>query len=492
MKKNSTGIQLVLLSGLKFWNQGISLIRTMFMSRVFTLTEYGTYTKLLLILDFAFSFIVLNVPSCANYFVSKSNSENQRKEFVFTYYVLCTIIGVILGISLVLLSPLLSIALNNGEIAKYAWYLGFTSLFQIITKATSYILTSHNKSSKAVVISFVFSLFSIIGLIISYYSNNPFKTCLIIMLIIDFVYTIVGYIVGYKFVNGSDKKNNDKIRFNFKTVKAIYKYIVPVGFSSIILILNTRIDKVIVSLTESNEFYAIYANASKELPVAALSVAVASIIIPKLVRLLRNGDTDKALKLWKSTLSLTMFISIFLMSGVFIFAEDVMTLIYSSKYLDGLYIFKVYLFLIPFHLIEFSLLLSANGKTKFILISSIISLIVNIILDFILLKLFGIIGLAYATIIATIIMSYLQLYFSAKSLNVKIKDVFPIQNVFMLLMINLMFSIIFYFIKLLLPLDDYVGSLIESISLALIWGILYFIALRKIVYKSWRELNSIQ
>ena len=488
-KKQSTGIQLILLSGLKFWNQGVSLIKTMIISRMFSLTEYGIYTKILLILDFAFAIIVLNLPSCATYFISKSKSKKEKESFIFTYYVLCTIVGILMGILLYCISPFLSVSLNCPELVKYRWFLLVTSLTQIISKATTYVLTSQGESQKAVKISFSSSILLLISLFIANYSTNSFDICLLLMIIVEIIQTIIGYIVAYKNI---DEYQNLTIRnsmFNIKYVRKIYNYIIPVGLSSIILIINTRIDKILVSITASSEFYAIYANASKELPVAALSVAISSVIIPKIVEILKNNDKESAIKIWRHSFLFVFILSSLLLVGTEVFAKEVMTIIYSDKYAIGVNIFRIYLLLIPFHCIAFSILLSAMGQTKYIFKSAMLSMIVNVTLDILLMNLIGYMGLGIATIIATAFMTYLQLLYSAKLLDVSIKNLIPIPETLGTIGINILFMITFYFFKRITLFEGMMNEISFAVLLGFVWSILYLLLQRKKLIKEWHGLN---
>lgn len=494
-KHHSTGAQLVMLSGLKFWDQAVSLIKTMVIARMFSLTEYSTYTKMLLILDFAFAIIVLNLPSSANYFVAKAKDEEDRKDFIFTYYCLCTIVGIFLSALLVLIAPLMGELLNNSSIDTFKWFFAFTCLPQVITKATSYVLTSQGKSDVAVKISFASSVMTLVGLIIAFKSSNSFVVCLVVILAVEWIMTLVGYYVGVQNLGGlfkdlGNRANEDgKVRFRITYIRKIYAYIIPVGLSSLVLVINTRVDKVLVSLNCSDKFYAVYANASKELPIAALSVAIASVIIPKLVKFIKTNDEMKAIKIWEHALVFVSSISLLLLVGTFVFAPEVMTIIYSSKYLDGVSIFRVYLLLIPFHCIEYTLLLSAMGQTKYILRSSIISMIVNIILDFVLMYAIGVIGLGIATILATIVMVILQLYYTANLLKVKISDLVPINKLAVLLAINLLFGLAFKIIQRIIKLDTIISSVGEAIVLGAIWSIIYFLLIAKYIKQEWKGLN---
>lgn len=488
--KHSTGKQLVMLSGLKFWNQAISLVKTMMISRMFSLTQYGIYTKIIMILDFAFSIIVLNLPSSATYFISKSNDNQSRKNFIYTFYILCTIVGIIMGIVLFFLAHPLGVMLNSPEIVHYRWFLCITPLFQIICKATSYVLTSLGKSNEAVKISFLSSVLLLISLFVSYNFTNSFVLCLSLMLVVELIETVIGYRVCLNYVGGIRGIINKLVTFQRGLVIKIYKYIIPVGLSSVVLIVNTRIDKLLVSITSDTEFYAIYANASKELPVAAISVAISSVIIPKLVKLLKENKVNGAVNVWRNTLTLVSVFSLLLLAGTLLYAPEVISIIYSEKFLAGLDIFRIYLMMIPFHCIAFTFLLSATDNTKYILYSSILSLMVNIALDVILLNIIGYIGLGIATVIATLLSTFLQLFYSARVLNISVKQLIPTKELIKVSLINIIFMFVFSIVTKVCPLDLIIGNIVEAVFLGGVWSCIYLIIVRNVLKNAWKGINK--
>lgn len=89
--------------------------------------------------------------------------------------------------------------------------------------------------------------------------------------------------------------------------------------------------------------------------------------------------------------------------GAILCSKDLILLLYGEKYVSGLSIFIIYLFVTLIRFANMSIIFSAAGNTKIIMILSIILLIANIILSIMMIKLMGPIGCAFATLIVSII-----------------------------------------------------------------------------------------
>lgn len=488
-REASTGISLVSLSGVQVWNQVVNLSKTMVLARVFSLYEYSAYAKIILILDFAFAVIVLNLPSAANYFMAKAVTDSERRYFLQTYYLLCTLVGVFMGLALALLAPTLGKILQNPDIQRLWWYLAATPIMQIMTKATTYVLVANGESQKSIRISFLSSLFLIISLLIISISSTDLSTCLLLFLGVEGVGMGIGYRIAFRLTRSPNKESVKDRFFDAKMVVNIYKYIVPVGLSSIIIALNSTVNRFLVSVTSDDVMYAVFANASKELPVTVISVAVAAVVIPKLVSFLRNGESSKAIAVWINTHAIVSCVSFLLLFGTMTFASEVFVSIYSDKYISGLSIFRIYLLLIPFHCISYSLFLSAFGKTTFILQSAVVSFLVNIGFAVIGYFAVGLQGLAIATVVSALAMVSVQLVKSARLLEVPILKLISVADMLRFLLANMLLAPAAKLLQTYWSGEKYVGEVGEAVLIGVLWSLIYICIFRKRLKHLWKGLN---
>jgi hypothetical protein len=50
-------------------------------------------------------------------------------------------------------------------------------------------------------------------------------------------------------------------------------------------------------------------------------------------------------------------------------------------------------------------------------------------------------------------------------------------------------AIVFFFVKKILPLDKYLGSIGEALLLGIVWSALYFLLMRKKMKLAWNKLK---
>lgn len=109
-----------------------------------------------------------------------------------------------------------------------------------------------------------------------------------------------------------------------------------------------------------------------------------------------------------------------------IFAEPLITLLYSSTYKASAPIFQVYLINLPLRIATYGIIFMALKKTKYIMINSIITLSMNLVLNIILVKLIGMIGAAISTVIVSWLSVAIYLYWIKNSLKLNLIELFPL------------------------------------------------------------------
>ena len=137
----------------------------------------------------------------------------------------------------------------------------------------------------------------------------------------------------------------------------------------------------------------------------------------------------------------------------------------------------------------FGIILNALGRTKFIFISSLISLGLNVVLNVIGYMLFGFIGPAIATFLAIAITAYIQLKYTARIIKVKFCHILSWKYLAGISLLNIMLGIIVYQVKYLSTIDQIMGSVLETLILGCIWGLVYLFLTWKSIRKMWFGLN---
>lgn len=482
--RRSIGSDALKLTISKLITMAIALVNAMLLSRFRTLEEYGTYSQLLLIINLATTFFMLGLPNSINYFLAREDTKEGKQKFLSVYYSLSTILSILTGLILVLSAPILIRYFDNPLLKNYVYFLAIFPWTKIIMSSIEHVLIIYNKAKYIMVYKISNSIAVVAIIIFVQFLKMAFPLYIMLYLIVESIFAVVVYILV--------KKLSQRLYFSLdrKLIGSILKFSIPIGLASMVGRLSIELDKLVIGRFFTTEELAIYTNAARELPVAIISSALTAVLMPHLVRLLKENKNKSAVELWGYSITLSYIFISLVSFGVFTYATDVMTLLYSSKYISGSNVFRIYTLVLLLRVTYFGMILNSKGKTKFIFYSSLLSLILNLVLNYIFYKLFGFIGPAIATLLSIAIVQFAQLIATSKIVNITIRSIFPWKELAKITLINVVFSIAFFNLKNIVNLENILGNVGESLVMGLIWGILYIGIMYKKIRISWNYLNS--
>lgn len=151
------------------------------------------------------------------------------------------------------------------------------------------------------------------------------------------------------------------------------------------------------------------------------ATSLASVAFPQAVKRIDEEGESAAKKIYEKS-SVFIFASILpFVIFVLVFAEEVVVLIAGKEYIETSSIIRVtilYGLVIPFNK-QFGIVLDAMGKAKLNMWYVIRNLFINLILNYLFIKSFGVIGAAYATLSTFIISSILNQVYMYRHMHVR-------------------------------------------------------------------------
>lgn len=482
-KKSSVGGEVILLTLSKVVTLLITTITTMLIARFRTVGEYGTYSELFLVVNLATSLMMLGLPSSVNFYLARAETTSERKNFLSVYYTLSTILSVIIGLILVMAIPFIEGYFHNSAIRSFYYFLLIYPWAYIVDGSVENLLVVYKRTSLLVVYRLLYSVVMLgvaVGVQWIGYGFSEYMVCFVVA---NVVFSIWVYRMANSLSGGIGFLIDKKI------IKSIIVFSVPMGLSTFVGTLNSEIDKLLIGYLMSTEEMAIYTNAAKELPLTIVAASITAILMPKLTVMVKNKQTKKAVEMWGRATELSLIIIAHIVIGVFVFAEEVLTILYSAKYIEGVTVFRIYTLNLLMRVTYFGLILNAYGETKKIMYCSIASLGLNIVLNPIFYMFFGMIGPAIATFISIALVMLLQLSMTAKVSKIKISGLIPWKRLSKIIIINFCFGIVFYIIKKVLPFETVFGDICEVVLLGVIWSLIYFYVMKKQIKSAWNSLN---
>lgn len=462
----------------------ITLATTMLLSRFRSFQEYGTYSQLLLVINLVSSLLMLGLPNSINFFLARAETQEERKSFLSIYYILSTGISLIIGLVLVLAIPLIELYFKNNTIRTFYYFLALYPWTSIVSSSVENVLVVYKKTRNLIAYRIAYSVSVLACVLVVQWMGLGFDAYMIAFIAVNAFFTLVVYRISFRlsggFVFGFDKE----------LVRAIFTFSIPMGLASVIGTLNTEIDKLLIGYLMNTEQLAIYTNAAKELPLSIVAASITAVLLPHLTRMVKKEKAKEAIALWGYATELALIVMSVIIFGVFTYAEEAMTFLYSAKYLPGVSVFRIYTLTLLLRITYFGIVLNAYGQSKKIFYCSIISLVLNVILNPLFYWAFGMTGPAIATFIAILTILLLQLKMTSDVSHVPFAHVFPWKRALITIGINIVFSGVFFALKRILPLEQVTNDVLEALLLGALWSVLYLFIMKKRMLGLWKRLNS--
>lgn len=481
--KHSIGKDALILTSSRILTSVVLMMVAMILSHSSTLEEYGTYSLMLLIINLASSITMMGLPNSINYFLGRQDDNKERVRFISVYFTLSTFLSILTGIILVLITPLIEVYFKN-ELIKSCWFFLLTIPWsKVVLTSIENILIVYKKTYLLGIFKIINSLSILIGLIIVRLLNLNFITYVLTYVIIQMLFSLIVYILSKSIVG------KIYIHFDVSYIKKIFIFSIPLGLASVVGTINIELDKLIIGAFFNTEQLAIYANASREMPVTIIASVFTAVLLPQLARLMKKDEVNLSVKLWGDSVNLSYIFICFIAVGLFVYAPEVITLLYSEKYLPGVGVFRVFCLVLLLRTTYFGMILNSTGNTKFIFYSSLISLLLNMVLNYLFYLIFGFIGPAIATLITQGLTGYVQLLFTSKRINIRLRKLMQWNALLNITFINIAMGLVFWVIKKELNFELIFGEVIESVILASIWGAIYFLIMFKTIKIKWGALK---
>ncbi|MCA1032233.1 oligosaccharide flippase family protein [Bacillus timonensis] len=396
---------------------------TILFARILTVEEMGIYQQIFLISIMIGSFIPFEMQTTFSYFYNKTDNQQEKSNVVSNTFLVLSGLGTLAFIILLIVFQT-ELFFEDSHLKSYSLWMGLWC-FATITSSyleNLFISTKNAKIFSLVTLAYYFCFLLAITLVIFTY-NNLLVTMKVIGILEVFRVALLHIVFHLK--------QKISFTFNFPLFKKQLNYTLAVGAVTAIEVLTHSTDKMIVSLFFTVKEFAVFSIAAKEVPfMSIVTVAVITAMLPRLGEMYNvQKDPQSALKLWTKT-SRTLAVIIFPLFWILLFYHKAfIELLYSKVYLSGALIFIIYLLKFPLRFTVFYTLLLISGRQKLLLINSVITVVLNIVLSFVFLYAFGLIGIAAATVTSAYIGVYLQQRDVCKVFGIKQTELLPYKKI---------------------------------------------------------------
>lgn len=452
-----------LLSIADFTRFVIKTLLGMALARLLLPAELGSYRQLHLIYATLSGILLLGFPQGMMYFLPKAKDEETVGRLIARTMNIVAGLAFICALTIFFSRSFIANSFQNPALIRLLAIFSLYPLLLFYGSLYNFTMLGLKEPGKAA----AFALFSIISdFVIVLTAALIFRTLTAIV----YASLISAFLQWLWALFGLRKKSHSFELKNFEGFKEQTAYTIPLGISFIIGILCVQLDKLMISGFFRPEEFAVFSLGAMELPLIGVLInSVNAILLPNL-----NSDNhDQTAAIFRSSVRKNSLIIMPLAVVFYIFASELMLFFYGKLYLDAAIYFRIYLFILPLRTATHALIFQAYGKTKLVMLDSLIMLTANAILNYILIRSLGMKGAAIATVIVSWLMAMIYLLQMKYHLKIKVSRFFPWAKMLYSLLIALIPAIIIY------PFLGYISiPFLRMTVFGALYMLLYFIIAR--------------
>lgn len=417
--------------------RSVSFILLPLYSNLINTTEFGDYALIMSLYAIISVFYYSGLQSALSKFYLEENDETKRKELFSTILNAIAVTGFILTIIIFIVRGWISGILTGSYLYSDLIGMVFAALFfESIAYIIIHLLRTKELARRVVVYSAFSAAFNfILNIYLVYYLRQGIYGIILAQLITS----IFLLVILLPFL----KENYIRI-FNPAQVKVIYIFAIPLIISGVLSYSVDVIDRFIIDHFLGTREVGIYSFSYRIAMIMNVFVlSLRSAWTPYSIKLYNEGNYNvefgkSFIKILAAGLLIFLIVSMFI-DDLFNFHSGNFHL-FDPAYRSGIKIIPVILlsYLLSAIVTYYSVYPYISGKSIHFLISDSIALIINIVLNFILIPVYGIMGAAFATFFSYFGCACYLLIISERKIKIKIE---PMKIFLILFSIGLFYSI---------------------------------------------------
>jgi len=459
--KNSSTKQIVIKN--TFWlfigeagGRILKLFLIIYAARILGAGGWGIFAYALSVASLLMIFSDIGIGTLITREVSKN--KDSQKTFITATLLLKSIILLVSVLLVIFVAPHIS----NIEEAKILFPLiGVILLFDSIREIGFSINRALEKMEKEMIIKVIMNaVILVFG--VALIKANPIPVSL------AKAYA-VGSITGAILIGVLLRKNIAQLitKTNIEMLKLVMKTVLPFAIIALVGSIMGNTDIFMLGLWKTPEDIGIYSAAQRLFQfMLIIPSMIATATLPLMSRL-ANQDNEKFKTVLEKTFSIIMVIGLPIAFGGFILANQIIPLAFGMQYVGAIPVFQILMIML---LASFPLLLLTSSvfvynEQKKLVLANVFGVLSNVLLNFWLIPILGVMGAAIATLTSTIIVTYVIWRKMKKINNFEILP--KLKRIILPIIVMVLFVLIFRNLKLNVILNilfsalAYIGILIK-------------------------------
>jgi O-antigen/teichoic acid export membrane protein len=463
MKISGTGVQTAAIMLGKLVALGVTFAMPLFLTRFLTKYEFGVYSQFYVLINFCTIFFSLGIQSNLYFFYPKA-TEREKKSLV-VHTLLLLIIFTLVAIGLLHVPIVGSYILGDGDLNNYKGFisLGILFLLPLIIIEPLYVAKADNLTSiiyppMEVILRLVF----VVGLALLWHSLNVIMLGIVLAGLTCFLFVLIYSLKGIKLGEMKDL-------IDIPLAKRQLKYSWPFGLALVLNTLALQFDKLISISFLAPTAFATYSIVFYGIPgVRQMYTSLSQVYLVKMAEKYHENKPDEISAIYKSLVTKTYSFSLPAIAIVSLYAERIIRLFFTDKYMDAVPLFRVYILIFLIFMLGAGLILRATDKTIYSLKAYFFSSLFTLPFTYFMVKHNGIWGGLISAMVSIIVPKAIQLHIEMKQVNSNIFKYFPWKKFFYIAVIAGMCLVPFMLIEYFFDYADGMVVIFSAIYLHLV------------------------
>ena len=332
-------IDSVFLTFARFVTALSGIVIAKLLSTQFTLQEYGTYSQANLIITTVTAITILGLADATNYFYNTAPDEETKTKYVATIFEMQYIIGILAAIVIMVVQVPIVQYFKNDDLKKVIMFVAWMPVFENILPMLQVLFVSVGQAKLIAFRNFWVSCARLAVVAVACFITKEVRTIFAVLLVLDILQVII-----FKKQLSDRGYGVDLKKFSAKLAPEILKFCIPMAVFVLVNSLNRDIDKYVIASFTDTETLGIYSNAARLLPFDMITASFITVLAPIITRQVKAEDNSKALDTLKIFIRVCYFATWIFVVAAIVNARELMLFLYDEKYLSGLSVFVLYLF----------------------------------------------------------------------------------------------------------------------------------------------------
>jgi O-antigen/teichoic acid export membrane protein len=391
------------------------------LSYLLPIEQFGTYRQLLTLISITVALGSFGFASSVYYFLSTADSPKEKYEHINSARVLI-ILGAVLSILIIALFKSTFIKEFGNPLFTGLFTLGlFVAFIQIIQTIDLNIMLDAGLLKQYLVNVIGMTLVRIGMFYYLSISQQPLYIYLWIVIITGSLQVLINFIIVQNVFKA------EGFRLQVKVIREHIVYALPLGLALFFGVIMNNIDRLVLShYIKDVKAFAILANGNFEVPVITnLYIAFSTIALPLMIKAYKENDTKELLKVRSNYIRQITPVLFPIVFALIFWSTPVITLLFGKQYVESGIIFAVYSLSLFVRFANHNDIFLISGRTVYIVIIQVAECLINLILNIILIKEYGIIGASIACVMTNFLYFISNSFISSRILKQPFKIIFP-------------------------------------------------------------------